>query len=92
MEIPEPEREYLFHPTRKWRVDFAWPKRRLFVEIEGGIWRRGGGAHSHPSNIERDIEKGNAITMAGCFLLRVTDKMIKSGEAFELVKKFLLTF
>ena len=33
--IPPPQREYRFHPERKWRFDFAWPERRFAVEIEG---------------------------------------------------------
>lgn len=87
--LPEPEREFRFNPERRWRVDFAWPEQRLFAEIEGGIFKRGGGGHSHPVGIMRDIEKGNAITLAGYRLLRFTDKEIKSGQAFELVRKCL---
>jgi len=87
--LPTPEREFRFHPTRKWRVDFVWVKERLAVECEGGVWRKGGGAHSHPLNIERDIEKSNALTLAGYHLLRITDKTIRSGEAFEMVRSFL---
>ena len=51
------EREFRFAPPRRWRLDFAWPAVRVAVEIEGGIWRPGGGAHSRPANIERDAEK-----------------------------------
>ena len=47
------DREYQFHPTRKWRFDFAHLDRKIAVECEGGIWRQGGGAHSHPLNILR---------------------------------------
>jgi hypothetical protein len=25
--LPEPSREYRFHPVRRWRFGFAWPKR-----------------------------------------------------------------
>ncbi len=67
---PEPEAEYQFHPTRKWRFDYAWPEIKLALEEDGGIWRKGGGAHSHPSNIERDIEKGNAAALLGWRILR----------------------
>jgi len=88
--IKEPVQQFKFRETRKWRVDFAWPERKLAVEIEGGIWRRGGGAHSHPVNIERDIDKGNALAMAGYHLLRFTDKHIRSGEGVQTVKAFLI--
>lgn len=29
------EREHRFHPTRKWRFDFAYPVARVAIEIEG---------------------------------------------------------
>lgn len=67
---PKPVAEYQFHPTRKWQLDFAWPDYKIAVEQEGGIWRKGGGAHSHPLNIERDIEKYNAAALLGWRILR----------------------
>lgn len=86
--------EYKFHPERKWRFDFAIPALKLGIEIEGGIWRgRGwgsktannpGGAHSHPTNILRDIEKQNAATMLGWRLLRLSENEIRSGESIRM--------
>lgn len=34
------EREFRFHPTRRWRFDFAWQPEKLAVEVEGGIMDR----------------------------------------------------
>jgi hypothetical protein len=34
-----PEREYQFDSSRKWRIDFAWPDRKLAVEIESSVHR-----------------------------------------------------
>lgn len=92
--IEEPKPQYRFHEARLWRVDFAWPEWKVAVEIEGGIWRRDrkgnwAGAHSHPSNIERDIEKSNALALAGYSLLRFTEKEIKSGVAVFLVRDLI---
>lgn len=81
--------EFIFHPTRKWRFDFAHPIKKLAVEIEGGVWRRGGGAHSHPTNIMRDIEKSNNATLLGWHLLRFTDKEIRSGDSIQMTLDFL---
>ena len=67
---PKPVIEHQFHPVRKWQFDFAWPDRKIAVEQEGGIWRKGGGAHSHPLNIERDIAKYNAAALLGWRILR----------------------
>lgn len=77
-------REHVFALPRRWRFDFALDD-KLAIEVEGGIWMRGGGAHSRPANIERDIEKHNAATLLGWRVLRVTPKMVKSGQALDLV-------
>lgn len=40
MGLPVPELEFKFHPTRKWRFDFAWPDARsysnCFIEEQDG--------------------------------------------------------
>ena len=40
---PPLEREFRFHPERKWRADFAHIESRTLIEIEGGIYIEGGG-------------------------------------------------
>jgi len=93
--LREPEREYRFHPKRLWRLDFAWPDLKIGVEIEGGLWRKDkhgnwAGAHSHPTNIQRDIEKSNALVLLGWSLLRFSEREIKSTEAIQNVKSLIL--
>ena len=90
--IPNPMGQFKFAESigRRWAVDFAWPKQKIVVEIEGGIWRRGGGAHSHPMNILRDIEKYNALAMMGYRLFRFSDRELKDGSAIEMMKKVFL--
>lgn len=74
MGIPIPEREYKFHPTRKWRLDFAWPEYRLAVEIEGGAYKKG--RHNRPVGFIKDMEKYNSLTLSGWYLLRfIPDKI-----------------
>ncbi len=72
--LPVPTREHQFMPGRKWRFDYAWPEHRVAVEMEGGIWMRGGGAHSRPANIERDMEKYNAATLRDWRVLRYSPR------------------
>jgi len=86
--LPLPQPEYNFSPTRGWRFDYAWIDRKIAVEVEGGIWRRGGGAHSHPQNIERDIEKYNAAAVLGWRVLRVVPE--KMASIIEPLKAILL--
>lgn len=92
--VPEPEPEYLFHPVRKWRLDYAWPLHSIAVEIDGGIWRgygkaKAGGAHSHPLNIERDIERHNALMLFGWRYLRYqSDELFLAVEGVrELLRR-----
>ena len=79
LEVPRPEREFKFHPTRKWRADFAWPERFLLVEIEGGVYSRG--RHTRGKGFETDMTKYNAATMALVSLVRFA-LMVASDDAF----------
>jgi very-short-patch-repair endonuclease len=73
---PALEREWRFEPTRRWRLDFADPVFKIAVEIEGGIWMKGGGGHTHGMWFEKDAEKYFEATMAGWQVIRLTDSMI----------------
>ena len=92
------EREYLFHPERKWRADFVvsdadhWemfgpgaPPFALLIEIDGGGFI--GGRHSTGTGIERDCEKQSAAAILGYRVLRVTPAQVNDGRALEWVKQ-----
>lgn len=83
--------QYLFHVSRKWRFDFAWPERKIAFEMEGAIWMRGGGGHSHPLGIEKDIEKYNSAALAGWCVIRITDKMLPVRKLFQADAAQLVT-
>jgi very-short-patch-repair endonuclease len=90
--LPMPEREWRFHPTRKWRFDFAWPGDKLAVEVEGGIWlsaKGKKGRHNTGAGIEADMEKYNAAALLGWRVLRVSPGHIRSGEALQWIGKAL---
>ena len=82
---PGLEREYKFHPVRKWRFDFCWPEHDLAVEIEGGVWKLG--RHNRPAGFAKDMEKYNEATLNGWRLLRVTPKMLENGTAMQLIER-----
>lgn len=85
--------EYLFHPTRQWRLDFAWPAQKVAVECEGGIFRKKGGAHRSITGILRDIEKYNAAVEHGWRLLRLTTKTMSDDPTsfFEQLETVLVS-
>lgn len=76
--LPIPTPEHQFHPTRGWQFDYAWPLHLVALEIEGGIWKKGGGAHSHPLNIERDLEKYSEAAILGWRVVRVPPEALRT--------------
>lgn len=79
--------EFLFHPTRKWRSDRAWPAALLLLEIDGGSWLTRGG-HTYGKGFERDRKDAEALVL-GWRVLRVTPAMVRSGEAVRYVAALL---
>ena len=77
--LPEPFREFTFHPTRDWRLDLAWPTHKLAVEIDGQV-------HRTKERFARDVEKHNALIFAGWRYLRVAPVNVETGSALTLVK------
>lgn len=85
--LPQPVREFRFHPTRKWRSDFAWPDRKLLVEYEGGAFTQG--RHTRGAGFEKDCEKYNSAVLLGFRVLRFTSRHVKSGEALQMTESAL---
>lgn len=59
---------------RPYRVDFAWPRASVAVEIQGGTWVAGG--HSSGYGIQRDCEKALVAQCGGWVLLPLTKQMV----------------
>ena len=85
--LPEPLREFRFHPTRRWRSDFAWPERKILVEIEGGTWTNG--RHTTGAGFAKDCEKYNTATEYGWRVFRYTGDDVKTGAAVIQLQRVL---
>jgi hypothetical protein len=85
--VPQPVTEYRFHPTRKWRFDYAWPEKSLALEEEGAIWVQG--RHTRGKGYENDIEKYNEAAVLGWTVLRATSKHVADGRALAWVQEML---
>ena len=87
LKVPEPVAEFKFHPTRKWRFDFAFPEARVAVECEGGVWVQG--RHTRGKGYLNDLEKYNTATSMGWRMLRVTPDQLCTPETIGLIRETL---
>lgn len=65
--------EYKFHPTRKWRLDWAFPDIKLAIEQDGGVWAQkygGKSRHFYGSGAIADMKKMNALAEEGWLVLK----------------------
>ena len=79
----DPEHQFC---ERRWRLDLAWPAKKLAVEIEGGIWTRG--RHTRPRGFLGDMEKYNRLAVLGWCLLRFTPQEAASGKAVRQIEEW----
>jgi very-short-patch-repair endonuclease len=77
------QREVMFHPSRKWRFDFALDG-RLALEVDGAIFSQG--RHVRGQGYSQDCRKDAEAMMLGWRVLRVTGEHVRSGEALRWVE------
>lgn len=99
--IPDPEFEYRFHPTRKWRFDIAWDEvaitvgeamgyrsiQKVYLEVQGGIWISGG--HNRGAQMKKDWEKYNAATELGWRPLFCEPRDLITKATAEMIRRAL---
>ena len=86
--LPDPEAEYRFHPSRKWRFDLSWPAYKIALEQDGGIWTKG--RHIRGAGFIKDLEKMNHAALLGWRVFRFTPQQVRRGEAKAMIEKALL--
>lgn len=79
---PEPQRDFLFLPDRKLELDFAWPDRKVAIEVQGM-------AHRIKGRFKADIEKRALAMLSGWKVLEVDGASIRCGRAARWVKQLL---
>lgn len=72
-----PTEQYRFHPIRKFRFDFAWPRLKVAIELDGFGRGRWGGHQTH-KGMSSGYEKQNLAIENGWVVLRYTDRMLSS--------------
>lgn len=82
--VPLPEYEVRFHPTRRWRFDYAWVDQRCALEVNGGLYVIG--HHSRGASVEDDYEKLNHAAARGWRVLQVTPRKLAKPTTVSLIK------
>ena len=83
------KRNVQFIPGRKFEADFFFPRLKLCVEVDGGLWMPKGG-HTSGSGAKRDRERDIlAYISGGIMTIRVASDHVKTGEAVEWIKEII---
>lgn len=85
--LPKPEAEYRFHPTRRWRFDYALPAQSIAIEVDGAVYS--GGRHTRGKGFENDMDKLNEAQILGWRVLRFSTGMVKDGRALGVIERLL---
>lgn len=75
--LPEPSEQLRFDPSRRWRLDWAFPG-MIAVEIQGGSFI--GGHHSRGLSQQDDWEKINHAQCQGWIVLQFSPRQIANGD------------
>ena len=78
------EKEWKFHPVRKWRFDYAFPDFKVALEVEGGVFT--GGRHTRSLGFMKDIEKYNTAAMLGWTVVRTVPDELYTGKTLTMLK------
>ena len=81
-------KEFRYHPTRRWRFDYAIPAKKVAVEVDGGVWT--GGRHINPAGYINDMEKLNTAASMGWLVLRIVREECFLQKTLNLIKNTVL--
>jgi very-short-patch-repair endonuclease len=84
---PELRREFVFHAERKWRADFAHVESRTLIEVEGGIFIKGGGRHNRAAGFIADAEKYLEAFLDGWSVVRLTEAQITAPNVERIIRR-----
>ena len=85
--LPSPVTEFKFHDNRKWRFDYAYPDKKVAIEIDGGSFTNG--RHTRPLGFQNDLEKFNEAAILGWRVLKFIPQELNSMKTVDKIKKAL---
>ena len=84
--LPAPVPEFRFCEKR-YRMDYAWPAQRVYLEVDGAIWTQG--RHTRGAGWQGDTRKFNRASELGWRLLRCTPDTLTSAETLDALRAAL---
>ena len=85
--LPTPILEYKFSPERRWRFDFAWEIHKVALEVQGGLFVRGG--HNRGGYMIKEHEKRNAAAGMGWRILYCQPSEVLTTDMVKIIRKAL---
>ncbi len=81
-DLPRPTRQYRPLPDRNYKLDFAWPDRKIALEVDGAV-------HRIKGTFARSFEREYFLKMAGWTVLHVGGAEVRSGAALDWITNIL---
>jgi hypothetical protein len=81
--LPEYQKEFIFHPTRKWRFDYSWVDIKVALEIHGGVFTNG--RHTRGKGFSEDKVKMNSAQLLGWIVIEATTEQVKNGQMLKWI-------
>ena len=92
IEIPARIKLYNFPGIQKkhWRVDYCWSSDMLIVEIEGGVFKEGGGGHNRGAGYRNDVIRHNTLKEMGYTVFQFLPEHLpkQSTYALDVLERF----
>mgnify|MGYP002516437972 CR=1 FL=1 len=83
--------EYPFHPTRRFRFDYAFPRVKIAIEVDGGLFNSYQGKHAgrHSGGIgqKNDMEKCNEAAAMGIRVLHFIPDEMFCVENIKIIRR-----
>jgi hypothetical protein len=89
IDLPGYTKEHIFHPTRKWRFDYAWLDLKVALEIHGGVFTNG--RHTRGNGFSEDKVKMNSAQLLGWIVIEATTAQVKDGQMLGWIKTAINT-
>lgn len=80
---PSLRQEYTFSDRRKFRFDYVHLKTATAIEVNGGVYVKGG--HSTGKGIERDYQKNNEAIICGYQTFQLSTGMVTAKNLLEII-------